>query len=310
MKRLLKVCGLSLLALVVLVVVGLGGLVLLNLRTPSETDLAKSVLLGNPPASLKQPLTVKVVTFNIWDLHPSGTHRDMRMPAIGEALAELAPDVVGFQEAFYEKDRQVILDELTKVGLSHSRYFPSGLVGSGLFVVSRWPIREAFFLRYTEGGKPHAVWHGDWWAGKGVALVRLELPGGAGYIDVFNTHAHAGYGEPDYDSVRLSNMRECAAFVTRAALKTVPAFAVGDFNCKEPESQYPALVEGADLQRLMNIESRIDHIFAPRNPAYAYEVLDTEPIAGTLSANGEEFELSDHTGYISTIRITPSQVAE
>lgn len=278
---------------------------LLNFRTPSPTDIGSSAHLAEPPAPLSGPITLKVVTFNIWDLYHEGTHRRERMEAIGRNLVELEPDVIGFQEAFIRRDREIVLRALEQAGLAHHQYFRSGLVGSGLLVVSRFPIEEAFFHRYTRGGNPFKVWHGDWWAGKGVCLARILLPDGVGYLDFFNTHAHAGYGERAYDAVRLSNMQEHAAFMNRAASKTSPAVTVGDYNCREGTPQWEAFVVGADLQRVMTIPSRIDHIFAQENPRYRFEVLETLAIEEKLTVDGKEIDLSDHTGYISTIRITP-----
>ena len=245
------------------------------------------------------------MTFNVWGLYYKGRYRSHRIPAIGKALAELNPDLIGLQEAFIEKDRAQILRELAEVGLTHHQYFPSGLAGSGLLIISRYPIVETFFHRYTKGGKPHKVWHGDWWAGKGVGLARIALPDDAGYIDFFNTHAHARYGTSEYDDTRLSQMTELADFISEAATHTSPAFLVGDVNCLPNTKQHRTLVENATLARLMTVDSRNDHIFGVTNPRYAFEVIDTQPIEATLSADGATFGLSDHKGYLSVIRITP-----
>jgi endonuclease/exonuclease/phosphatase family metal-dependent hydrolase len=310
MMKALKVMGfmVAMLAAVLLLVVVV--CTLLNFRTPSPTDLLESGHLTAPPEPLSETLTVRVVTYNVWDLRVMGTHRRERMRAIGRVLAGLEPDVVGLQEAFWPKDREALLGELAGTGLVHSRYFRSGLVGSGLLVVSRFPIREAFFHRYTRGGNPLKVWHGDWWAGKGVCLTRLELPNGAGYLDFFNTHAHAGYGEPAYDAVRLSNMQEHAAFMNRAVSGTAPAISAGDYNCREGTPQWEAFTLGADLARMMTIPSKIDHVFAKANPLYDFEAVETVAIEDTLDIGGEQIDLSDHTGYMTTIRIRPRSIVE
>jgi hypothetical protein len=76
-------------------------------------------------------------------------------------------DLIGFQEAFVNADRVKLIAALRNVGLEHSRYFPSGLVGSGLLLVSRFPIESDGFIRYASNGDPYAPphKHGDWWAG-------------------------------------------------------------------------------------------------------------------------------------------------
>jgi len=289
----------------VAVVVPLIGTGCLSLRTPSPTELSGSAQLATAPPGLSEPVTLRVLTMNVWGLKFLSDHRAERMPAIGARLAQLKPDLIGFQEAFVKADREVLLTALSMAGLVHHRYFPSGFVGSGLLVVSRYPIEEAFFRRYTAGGKAYRVDHGDWWAGKGVCLIRIRLPGSVGYIDFFNTHAHASYGEAMYDPVRQSNMEDLAAFIARAATGTSPALVVGDFNVKRHEQQYRTLVERARLTRLMAVDSWIDHIFAQENSAYRHEVLDTTIIDDKIPVNGKSIRLSDHKGYMSTIRITP-----
>ncbi len=278
---------------------------LLNLRTPSPTDLAASVLLQCPPPSLATPVTVRIATMNVWGVKYQSPYRFVRMPAIGRALARHHPDIVGFQEAFVRADRQALLAPLETAGLPYHRYFRSGLVGSGLLVVSRWPIVEAFFRRYSAGGKPQRIDHGDWWAGKGVALVRIRLPGTGGILDVFVTHAHARYRDDHYDAVRRSNMEELAAFVGESATGTVPAFVLGDFNVRPGESQYDLLVERARLERLMRISSRIDHILAVRTPQYHFDVLETDVIDERIPLGARTIRLSDHKGYLSVVRVTP-----
>ena len=278
---------------------------LLNLRTPAATDLASSAQLKDPPAALSKPVTLRVATFNIQALWIVGKHRDIRMPAIAEAVGQLAPDVIGFQEAFVKKDRDRLVALLKAKGYPYHRYFRSGYVGSGLLFSSRLPFAEEHFERYRDWGKAHKLWHGDYYAGKGVALVRIELADGAGYLDVFNTHAHAGYGEKDYIAVRMNQMLQLVDYIKRATTGTSPALALGDFNVSKDEPAYGALVEGADLERLMALPTRIDHVFAVRNPRYEFITLDTTPIAGEIQHEGERIELSDHTGYMTTIRIQP-----
>jgi len=296
----------GLVALLLLIAV-LSLVLLLNLRTPSPTNLERSALLAHPPSPLRAPITVRIATMNEWGVKYQCPHRTERMPAIGRALADCHPDFVGFQEAFVQADRQALLAPLEKEGLNHHHYFRSGLVGSGLLVAGRRPFAEVFFRRYSAGGKAWRVDHGDWWAGKGVCVVRMQLPedrGGA-FLDLFVTHAHARYSDDHYDAVRSSNMRDLVVFIRQAATGTTPAFVLGDFNVRPEEPQYHTLVEGANLERLMHAKSRIDHIFAVRTPQYRFEVLDTTAIAKRIPIDGGTSRLSDHTGYVSTIRIVP-----
>lgn len=275
-----------------------------------ETDYAaKSALLKSPPAPVAAPLELKVVTFNIQDTWVVGRNRPERMRAIGTKLSILDPDLVGFQEAFVAEDIEILKNELKETRLKHWQYYPSGAVGSGVLIASVWPIKEVFFHQYTTAGAWWKFYQGDGAAGKGAGLARIELPGGAGYLDFFNTHCQAGYGNKDYDIVRQQQLTEFGQFISGARLKTVPAFAVGDLNARIGEPDYEAAITHGKLVRLMNKESRIDHILAVDDPNYKYEAIDTVEIYEKWSIRGKELELSDHSGWMSTLRITPVAAA-
>lgn len=281
------------------------GALVYNVRTPPDTDYSQSRLLLAAPEPLTEAITLKAVTFNVQDLGIVSKHRPERMAAIARTLRKLDPGLVGIQESFIEKDRAILIDGLRNTRLIHHRYFPSGTSGSGLLILSAYPIVEAYFHRYTKNGKWYKLWHGDWWAGKGVALAQIELVPGKAYLDFYNTHAHARYGTTEYDGVRLQQMEELAEFINATSMKSAPAILVGDMNCRQDTEQYEAVRIGAGLVRLMTIDSRIDHIFGVSNPRYTFETISTEEIDEAFTLGEEEVPLSDHKGYISTIRIAP-----
>lgn len=277
-----------------------------NAKTPSETDLSKSVLKAKPPAPLTKEITLKVVTFNAHDMYVISRERTERMKGIAQVMRELDPDIVGFQEIWIEKDRKTLMDALAGTRLKYSQYYPSGFFGSGKFIVSAFPIKEAFFCRYTRCGKWYKPYHGDWWGGKGVALTRLELPDGAGYVDFYDTHAHAGYGSHEYDGDRDSELQQMADFINQSKTGTSPVFAVGDFNCREGSTAFANLVNGAHLEWMMKGDPRIDNIFAAKSERYTNELIDSAVIDRKISIESRQVRLSDHNGYISTIRVRPN----
>lgn len=262
--------------------------------------------LEQADSRILEPITLRVATFNVWDYYPFPDH-ERRMKEVGKFLARLDPDIVGMQEAFLEKDRQLLLEQLEAGRLVYSRYYPSGIMGSGLMIISAFPIRETAFHRYSEGGPWYKPWQGDWYAGKGVALARIELPGDSGSLDFYTTHAIAGYKKYDDPHVeeRLSQMKELAEFLEASSSDTVPAILVGDMNCKPGDAEYRTVVERAKLTRLMSIDSRIDHIFGVENSSHVFSVVDTQEFSHYTSDEGEELRLSDHNCYVSTIRIKP-----
>ena len=257
---------------------------------------------------LSEPIILKVVTFNIRDLYLVEGNRVNRMRSIGKKFAELNPDIIGVQEAFVKRDRRKILKDIQNTQLRYNLYYPSGLVGSGLFILSAFPIKKKSFLRYSKNGKWYKLWHGDWWVGKGAAHSRIQLPDNQGYLDFFNTHTHAQYYINDeYHETRCSQMNELGRFIQHISRENYPSLVVGDFNCEPGSLEYKIAVEEGNLTRMMDIPSKLDHIFAVKNPKYNFEVLDTQGIAHYLPENRKIFRLSDHKCYMSTIRITPNK---
>ncbi len=304
MKRVWKIL-LGLIVSAALVLTGIVvGLYRHNDYVGIETDFSESCYLAAPPKPLEEVFTLKIMTFNIQDLYIVGKDRPARMRHIGRVLTELDPDIVGFQESFIDADRAILIEALSSSRLQYHTYYPSGVGGSGLLISSAWPIREAYFLRYSVSGLAWRVWEGDFWGGKGVALARVESP--AGMLDIYNTHAQAGYGRPEYRIVRRKQMEELAAFVNASRTGVAPAFLVGDMNCRIGQEDYETAISKANLARTMNIESGIDHIFAVQDDQYRFNVLDTIRIWETITEGGRIFQLSDHAGFMSEIRIIPA----
>lgn len=262
--------------------------------------------LKNLPYCLKKIVTLKIVTYNVRDIMIVSSHRPERMRAIGKRLCTLDPDIVGFQESFIEEDRKILMNELEKGSrLKYHQYYPSRMVGSGLLISSAFPIRETSFHQYEDSNPSYKVWEGDYWAGKGVALARIELPHGNGYVDFFNTHTQAGYGNPEYKIVRKKQAKGLVKFMNESRENIAPAFLVGDMNCGPGEDAFEIAIKDAYLLRIMKIDSGDDHIFAIRNSNYSIKTLDTIRIDGVIIIDKQLIPLSDHSGFVTTVQISP-----
>ncbi len=272
---------------------------------PISSDYSQSIYKSVERKPLSEPVVLKIITFNIQDTWVVGRNRPERMRAIARTLIELDPDIVGFQESFIQKDRQIIIDELTtKSRLKYYQYYPSGLVGSGKFTMSAFPIREVFFYRYNVTGDWYRFWEGDWWAGKGVGLARIEIPG-VGFLDFYNTHLQAGYGNPRYRAVKEAQAKELADYINVSCWTEFPVILVGDLNTRRGDNAHDSLVAIANLIRIMNMDSSIDHIYAKKSSYYQFEVLDTIDLQKGTDSRGNLISLSDHYGYMTTVKIIP-----
>lgn len=56
-------------------------------------------------------------------------------------------------------------------------YFLSGVYGSGLCILSKYPITTTLFHVWAINGYIHRIQHGDWFGGKGVGLCKLSVHG-------------------------------------------------------------------------------------------------------------------------------------
>ena len=96
---------------------------------------------------------VRALTLNCWGA-PIAAHTTERMAAIGSRLAEGDYDLVALQEVFSDRDWDIITR--AQMGNSNLKYFhrfKSGVIGSGLALLSKYPIVEASFQRFNSTGK-------------------------------------------------------------------------------------------------------------------------------------------------------------
>lgn len=259
---------------------------------------------------LTSTVALKVVTFNVQDLFVA-SDREQRMRAIGRALGRLRPDLVGLQEAFDATHREELKTELERVsGATYeSVYFPSGVMGSGLCVLTPHKIERAVFWRYSQNGAWYQYKHGDFYAGKGAAMVRIAVEGG-GAVDCFNTHCIASYPGASYRADRTVQLQELVAFVDAEATTSAPAILLGDLNARVDSPEYAPLSTSFDnLTVRLNPEAvgRIDHILVRPHPSYVVRARDYAELSIGLDDDGEELVLSDHDGVVITLELQPSR---
>ncbi|MGC6486589.1 MAG: endonuclease/exonuclease/phosphatase family protein [Planctomycetota bacterium] len=258
----------------------------------------------------RRPLALKVVTFNVQDLFVA-SRRPERMRAIGRRLGALRPDFIGLQEAFDGVHRAQLEAELERVsGLSYEhRYFPSGVMGSGLHVLTPHRVERASFWRYSRNGAWYQVRHGDFYAGKGAAMVRLGIDG-VGSVDCFNTHCIASYRGAPYREDRAVQLQELAAFVEAEATTPAPAIVLGDLNAPVGSPEYAPLAAGYQnltAGRSRGRAGRIDHVLVRGHEAYEVTARGYQELWVGADDRGEPLRLSDHAGLVITVELRPTR---
>ncbi len=274
-----------------------------------------------------EPRAFHVLTLNVWGV-PTAAARAARMAAIGRRISQMDLDVVALQELFDPADRDTLLAHVDQDALPYAYYFSSGLTGSGLMTLARHPIVDAAFYRYRLSSRPERILEGDFYAGKGIGLARLQTP--SGLVDVYNTHVLAQYkpdAQDEYPAHRASNLYEAARFIHAGSARN-PAVLCGDLNVRPDQLGYrlvTALAALTDSFRQANpadpgstyapdnpyagdtSAKRIDYVLVRSGADAGFEV-QSAAMAMNESPPGEAGPpaYSDHYGVRAALRFTPA----
>ena len=281
-------------------------------------------IIGTPFA------TLRVLTLNAWGL-PFAKRKSQRMRNIGAELARGNYDIIGLQEIWDTKDLTPILAGACASGIQYHHYFSSGLVGSGLAILSRYPIREVDFRRFRLIGSAETCYHGDYFAGKGIGFARVQTP--FAEVDVYVAHTIAQYHEDDadgYKAHRAAQHYEMARYITTQS-PTNPVIVLGDLNtrpdqfghrlfksltgltdCYESLHPYHEGITYIAQNPLLGDAippSRLDYVFARNGAEVALSPVAAEitfqPPAGS-STNESTAPYSDHFGVAARLKIGDS----
>lgn len=185
-------------------------------------------------------MELQVFTLNCWGIPCVSKDRKPRMRAIAEALANQTYDIVCLQEVWSDDDFNLIR-EATLAVLPHSHYFYSGVVGSGVCILSRYPITEVFFHKWSVNGYIHKIQHGDWFGGKGVGLCCLKINGFK--VNIYSAHLHAEYNRAsdEYMAHRVLQAYDTAQFIQLTSACADSVILAGDLNTEPGDLAYRIL---------------------------------------------------------------------
>ena len=192
---------------------------------------------------------LRLMTFNVQLLPvipiiaPSpGDEAESRAFAIAEAFKKLPPeelpDVVTFNECFNEDARKIIINGLSGLYGNHIAKFDDTFIGgdSGLAVYSRFPflpVKDGDNKKFLFFSYPDAE-DDDQYAGKGVAVIRLETP--LGILTLAFTHTQAFYhSEDEYRDTRAKQLADVGKTIAQVngdfpALPWSRTVFMGDLN--------------------------------------------------------------------------------
>ncbi|VDM53696.1 unnamed protein product [Angiostrongylus costaricensis] len=230
-----------------------------------------STLVSASESSSSSSVDLRVLTLNVWCLPqpwPLGSKdRKYRLKKLAEAILKENYDIVGLQEVWSVTDYADLIERLSSSFRFH-HYFHSGFTGSGVCVFSRHSIVstlthsvcDLLSFRYSLNGFAHHIHRGDWFGGKVVGLVEVEV--GGIRVNFYCTHLHAEYNRENdlYLPHRVAQSFELSQFVRHTAHGADVVIITGDFNM-EPQDLGLRLI----LSQLRLLDAwRIAHPVSPR----------------------------------------------
>lgn len=270
-------------------------------------------------------MRLRILTLNAWALPSPLSHEpDSRMEAIGGRLAAFDADAVVFQEVWSPSARRRLVAAGRATGYTEI-WSRSGSIGaSGMLVLSRLPIRESRFIRFALCGFPQDITRGDYYGGKGIAILTLDTP--AGPVALLSTHLIPHYGdygpEDTYMGHRIAEVVELAGALEQI---DIPAIVVGDFNFTEREPEYKVLKGLSGLTDVAAVLDRREETIIPGSPyrtnerppgvridyVFTRDGVERTAVPHTISRvldetieiNGNPAGYSDHAGLLAEINL-------
>ncbi|XP_026478520.1 putative neutral sphingomyelinase [Ctenocephalides felis] len=188
-----------------------------------------------------------VLTLNCWGIPYVSKDRNIRMNAIADELNSGKYHIVTLQEVWSQSDFELIQQKTAQV-LPYAHYFYSGVAGSGVCILSAFPIIDAFFHQWSINGYIHRIQHGDWFGGKGVGLCKIRTNDGT-IINIYSAHLHAEYNRDcdDYLAHRVLQAFETGKFIALTSSDSDVSILGGDLNTEPTDLAYRIILGSSGL---------------------------------------------------------------
>ncbi|KAM6980882.1 sphingomyelin phosphodiesterase 2-like [Aplochiton taeniatus] len=172
---------------------------------------------------------IRVFSLNCWGIRYLSKNCAQRYAMIGDLLSREKHDIVLLQEVWSEKDYLYLKKKLAS-SHPYSHYFKSGVIGSGLAMFSKHRVHDSFLYRYSLNGYPYMAHHGDWFGGKAVGMVVLNIDGHTAHIYVTHLHAEYSREKDSYLPHRIVQAWELLQFIHHTSSGAHLVILGGDLN--------------------------------------------------------------------------------
>jgi endonuclease/exonuclease/phosphatase family metal-dependent hydrolase len=188
---------------------------------------------------------------------------EKRVVAIATALQELSADIISLQEVYSFQHKEYLCQTLQ----SHypfSFYEPKsrwGQLGSGLMILSKFPIVHSVFERYKDQPFEERCM-----TQKGILSVIVNTA--KGHLVLTNTHTTASGSQFKQDSPKIESVRHKQIEQTIASTRRLKrdwactsAFICGDFNCSPAIA--PRNYECLEQQGFVDLYKKVNNTEEP-----------------------------------------------
>ena len=208
---------------------------------------------------------LKILSLNVWGV-PYVTDKRRRIRALCAALAHTDYDIICLQEVWDRKDLRAIITGAAAGGLTYHHYFASQGYGSGLIVLSRYPIMKTAFHRFELDGSLGGTWRlHHYLASKGIGFARVQTPGGE--LDVYNLHFVMQIEPPDLHGPHRAAQAHALVQFIGVHTSENPVLVCGDFNMHPHQLPYDIVVTAATLRdAYVEVNGAGDPTYIPENP--------------------------------------------
>jgi len=187
---------------------------------------------------------------NCWGV-PTAAFRKLRFQAIAQELLDSKYHVVLLQEVWTAEDWELVRERV-KDSFVFTHRFTSGVMGSGLAILSRFRVLECSFTAFNASGKLYKFWHADALGAKGIASILVSGPEGL-KIRILNLHTQAQYKQApplyedaEYMAIRCAQLIQLAGIVRNSQSDAV--IVAGDFNSRPFSAEMRAFMAVSGLE--------------------------------------------------------------
>lgn len=204
----------------------------------TSTTTSINPLIRNCEKELQNVNSFRILVQNIWGLPVIAPDLTERVKGFAETIKTNQYDIIILLELWCKREQDILIKAAEEVNINYYHYFRPGIGfvmwplihGSGILVLSRFPIIESLYKRYSVNGNPYMIHHADYYGSKGCGLVRIQINKNQ-QIDLYCTHPQASYksDRSDYLPCRMSQAFEMCKFIENSK-KNELVIISGDLN--------------------------------------------------------------------------------